>query len=342
MPAEVATPDAVSTGVEETSAGFVGRVRAMASEIVICAPRPPADREARDTPAPRSRELHGAVRSALEVFTEVQRICTRFDDSSPLMRANACPNAWHRVPPILYDALVEAHRAYERTSHRFDPRVITDLVGLGYDRSLPFESEAVDAVDPVIGSRMAPARWRPRFRRASRQVHLGGHPVELGGIGKGLAVRWAAQRLLEVTPDFLIEAGGDCHCAGRAPGGEGWRIGVEDPSGHSEPVAVLQLRDRACATSSVRVRKWRAGGRLIHHLIDPRTGQPGGRGLAAVTIVGEDTAIDEVWSKTLFLAGSSAIASEAERRGLAGLWVTDAGRVGISRAMRPHVLWERR
>ncbi|MBA3875894.1 MAG: hypothetical protein C0498_02990 [Anaerolinea sp.] len=53
------------------------------------------------------------------------------------------------------------------------------------------------------------------------------------------------------------------------------------------------------------------------HLIDPRTGEPGGNGLVAVTVATRDPAWAEVWSKALFLEGHRAIAAAARARGLA-------------------------
>jgi thiamine biosynthesis lipoprotein len=189
-------------------------------------------------------------------------------------------------------------------------------------------------------TRRSPGPWRPRFRGGRRpELLLGDAPVDLGGIGKGLAVRWAAERLADVTPSYLVEAGGDCYCAGTTPEGARWFVGVEDPAGGSGPVAVLALSDLGCATSSIRLRRWSVGGAEVHHLVDPRTGRPGGRGLAAVTVVGPDTADAEVWSKSLFLSGSDGIRAAADARGLAALWVGRDGDVGLSRAMGRHLVW---
>ena len=152
--------------------------------------------------------------------------------------------------------------------------------------------------------------------------------VDLGGIGKGLAVRWASELLATEFGSFVVDAGGDCYCAGDADGSGRWRIGVEDPLAPTEHIAVLGLRDRAVATSSVRLRRWVVGKRRVHHLIDPRTGSPGGKGLLSVTVAAYDAARAEVSSKALFIAGrtvlsrrgpfphSSAGNNTAARRGL--------------------------
>jgi len=304
----------------------------MATDIAVRAPVRPRTQD--------RAALEAALLWSLDLFLEVQAACTRFDPDSPLMLANASPGRWHCVPTVLFDALVEAQRAHEMTGGRFDPRVYSDLVALGYDRTLPFGSGGV-RVDGSTAKRVTRPPWRPRFRSRTSEVQLGDVPVDLGGIGKGLSVRWAARRLRTVTGDFLVEAGGDCQAAGSGPGGETWRIGVEDPVGEADPIAVVEVHDVACTTSSVRLRKWVAGGRPVHHLIDPRTGEPGGDGLVSVTVIAADPAMAEVWSKTLFLAGAKGIAAEARSRGIAALWVGQDGAFTMTDTFRSHVIWQR-
>jgi thiamine biosynthesis lipoprotein len=282
-----------------------------------------------------------AVGDALACFTEVDRTCTRFDPNSALMRANARPSQWHDVPGTLFEAVREAHRAYQHTGGLFDPRVIGTLIALGYDHSLAFEAGSVVTRGAGAARPTRPSRpWRPRFRGGPRpHLHLDGQPVELGGIGKGLALRWGAERLAGRVHDFLIDAGGDCICAGRGPDGEGWRIGIEDPAGSTEPLAVVELRDLACATSSVRLRSWRSAGRTVHHLIDPRTGRPGGAGLRSVTVLAPDPADAEVASKTLFLRGRRSIGPAARRAGRLAFWVCTDGTTGETARFTERVIW---
>jgi thiamine biosynthesis lipoprotein len=287
---------------------------------------------------------HQAMAAAEEVFRRVESACTRFDPTSALMRANAQGGTWCAVPRECFLALAEAARAHEQTGGLFDPRVLRTLVTLGYDRSLPFADGPVrTGGDPPAGLPPQALRrpWRPAFDDTRQAVMVGPESVDLGGIGKGLAVRWAAQALAEAGTGHLVEAGGDCHVAGRSPDGDGWRIGVEDPAGESWPLAVLQLRDMACATSSVRLRTWQASGRTVHHLIDPRTGTSAAGGLRSVTVVGDDPARAEVWSKSLLIAGRDTVAGLAGDHGLAALWVDDDNRTGHTPLMAEYVIWER-
>jgi thiamine biosynthesis lipoprotein len=281
------------------------------------------------------------------IFAEVERECTRFDPHSALMLANAAGRQWCVVPEFCYAAVHEALLAHEFTEGLFDPRVLRSLTGLGYDRTLPFGGGAVSIDLPASAPgrlsppRVAPEPWQPSFDPEQSAVRIGPDPIDLGGIGKGLAVRWSADRLRETHDSFLIEAGGDVHVAGIGPVEGRWNVGVEDPEGGSDPVAVLSLTDTACTTSSVRHRSWRVAGRAVHHLIDPRTGEPGRGGLRAVTVVHPDSATAEVWSKVLFLVGLEGIKDYAESRMLASLWIDDAGQVDMTSHIRPYVIWQR-
>ena len=287
--------------------------------------------------APRAEDP--VIDEALGVFGQVHETCTRFDDASPLMMINAEPDRWHEVPRVLWVAVGAAYAAYLETEGRFDPRVIKDLHRLGYDRSLPFALGGV-ATAADLHPRRSPGRWRPHFRPGPvPTLHLDGSPIDLGGIGKGLAVRWATEVLDRQLADFVLDAGGDGACRGQGPDGRGWTIGIEHPLEVDRPLAVLELVDQAYATSSIRLRQWTGGNARLHHLIDPLHGLPGGAGMASVTVVADDPADAEVLAKALFLAGSATIADEAARRDVAALWVTDAGAVGTSAAMEQHLAW---
>lgn len=279
-----------------------------------------------------------ALQQAMRVIDDVAASCTRFDPTSPLMRANAEPDAWHRVPAVVIAAVREAHHAHLVTDGRFDPRVLRALVRDGYGESRQFSPTPVLAEPGIAAAADVRPSWEPAFD--GDRMLLGGQPIDLGGIGKGLAVRWAAEHLRGAGAGFIVDAGGDIATGGISPDGGRWSIGIENPwNSNGEPVAVVDATDAAVATSSIRLRSWTHEGHVRHHLIDPRTGEPGGAGLVAVSVVAEDAATAEVWTKALFLEGASGIDAEAAARGLAAVWITADGRVCMSAAALPFVTW---
>jgi FAD:protein FMN transferase len=263
---------------------------------------------------------------------------SRFRESSDLSWLNrrAGDGGWWAAPPRLYAMLATAARAWRRTGGSFDARVLVALEALGERGGVPLPKAAARATSGgPCGIERAPRDRRVRLAQ----------PVDSGGIGKGLGLRWAhraARRALPRATGLLIEAGGDLVVSGPDARGGGWRIGIEDPRADGEPVAVLELAQGAVATSSIAVRQWRApDGRRVHHLIDPRTGRPGGDGLLAVTVALADPAWAEIWSKALFLAGPAAIGGTARAHGLAAWWVRADGAVEMTPAARALTIWER-
>ncbi len=274
------------------------------------------------------------------VFVDVERECTRFDPASSLMLANRAGSSWCQVGPRCFAALREAADAHECTSGRFDPRVLSDLLALGYDRTQPFGRGRMVLAPGVTVRGRSESSWRPRFDDEHQAVQVGDRPVDLGGIAKGLAVRWAAEAVGPIDGGLLIEAGGDCWLGGDGPSPPGWQVGIENPLTPGRPAAVLGLRDLACATSSMATRNWMVAGRPAHHLIDPATGKPGGMGLVSVTVVAADPAWAEVVAKVLFLSGRDGIA--ALSRAVPALWITDDQHVAFSSAIEPYLLWDAR
>jgi thiamine biosynthesis lipoprotein len=315
--------------------------------------RPPAADEEADP-------IDAAWSAVSDMFEAAEQAMSRFRDASDLTTINRVAGTGQAltVDRLLVRALVAAERAGRQTGGRFDARVLGDLERLGY-QGAPIHpaihrggdgAASGGSANPglrLLGAADAPAtddgRWLDVDVRSSRVAVE--TPIDLGGIGKGLALRWASRAIdragtLGPGTGILLEAGGDL--VGRAPSPEGsdWSIAIEDPDQRDQPKAVIGLRTGAIATSSISIHHWRdAEGRSVHHLIDPATGEPGGHGLVAVTVAGSDPAWAEVWSKTLFLGGVDGIAALARSRGLACWWIRDDGELEMTPAARVRTLW---
>jgi len=288
-------------GVEPTIKSF----RAMASTVIVSA-----------CPLPGDQDFEQTFQKIRTIFLETERSCSRFDPASDLSRLNQSPQSWHEVSPLCFAAVHAAFDAYKTTKGIFDPRILTDLLSLGYRNS--WTSGVPDSRSEQTNQERIPFdEWQPRFIMDSK-VLVGEFPIDLGGIGKGLALRWSAAAILSEQPNFLIEAGGDCICSGTRPMTKGWNIGIQNPfQPDGDPLMVLMLTDLAACTSSTAVRSWWQNGALKHHLIDPATGEPGGTGLAAVTVVARDPA-----------AAARAVVAMSDRFGRLDLLVANAG-VGV-------------
>jgi thiamine biosynthesis lipoprotein len=237
-------------------------------------------------------------------FHRLERLLTRFDPGSELSRLNEEGSL--EAGPDLLEVVRLALDGRAQTDGRFDPTVHDALVGAGYDRT--FADLPEDGPAPAAGIACGGA-----VRLDGSVIELEeGARLDLGGIGKGYAAEAAATILAAAGP-CLVNAGGDI-----ALRGIGWTIAVE-------PGLTLELADGGLATSGRDRRAWLRGGRELHHLIDPATGEPAACDLLRATVVAPDAIQAEIWAKALFLAGSHAAVAEADAQRLPCVLVTRSG-----------------
>jgi thiamine biosynthesis lipoprotein len=251
------------------------------------------------TPGLEAEAEETAARSVAVLFAETEQRFSRFRPDSELSRLNRSAGEV-RVSASMLAALLRA-RAYVRlTGGLFDPTVGAALDAIGYDRS--FGPAGLDR--PAVSACPAPSRFEQVVidDAAGTVAVPAGVRLDFGGFIKGHTVDRAA-RILPGTA--AIDAGGDVVLRGAGPAGEGWLVDVEDPEDPARVVLTFRARDVAVATSAPNRRRWRAGGREQHHLIDPRTSRPGGSDLAQATVIARTAELAEVLAKTAFLLGAA-------------------------------------
>ena len=287
------------------------------------------------TNVPRA-EAEIGWRSVVDEFDAVDRSMSAYRDDSDVLQLNGRAGQLEATPVDrrLYAAVAMADRAWCQTGGRFDSRILSVLQALGRPGIQPVWIPTQETWPTPSGIQRDP-------RRSAIAISTS---IDLGGIGKGLALRWALDRLAGTLDPIgrggLIEAGGDLVGRGPGPTGQEWLIGIDDPDGGSDPVAVVGLASGGLCTSSIEVSSWTGpDGESVHHLIDPRTGRPGGHGLKSVTVATADPVWAEIWSKALFLAGPEEIGPEARRRDLAAWWIYEDGALEMTPAARQRLRW---
>jgi thiamine biosynthesis lipoprotein len=151
--------------------------------------------------------------------------------------------------------------------------------------------------------------------------------LDLGATAKALTADRCARLVRErLGTGVLVELGGDLATAGEAPAG-GWTIHVRDrPT--DPPATVRVTAGTAMATSSTASRSWRRGGRLLHHVLDPRTGMPSSRVWRSVTVCADRCVVANTHSTAALVRGTDAPPA-LRRAGVAARLVDNQGRVHV-------------
>ncbi len=156
-----------------------------------------------------------------------------------------------------------------------DPTCGQALVAAGYDRDFG----ELAGSGPISPTKASPVPgWRSvHLDLPNRTVQLAhGAELDLGATAKA----WSADRCArliaaEVDVGVLVSLGGDIAVAGPPPG-DGWHVQTTDNHAAQADAdgQTVTIISGGLATSSTTVRAWEAGGRRMHHIIDPRTGEP--------------------------------------------------------------------
>lgn len=153
----------------------------------------------------------------------------------------------------------------------------------------------------AAGPSNAPDAASPWFARIDPPAFA----LDLGGIAKG----WIADSLCCLLESygirsFIVDLGGNVAVRGRSPEGAPWTVGIRNPRRTSTWIDPFPLEDASAVTSGVYERSFVKDGKLLHHILDPRTGYPADTDLASVTVVARRSIDAEGFSTTLLALGS--------------------------------------
>lgn len=142
---------------------------------------------------------------------------------------------------------------------------------------------------------------------AKRNTLAYSHPecrIDLGGIAKGYAVDEVIAYLkVQGIQHAAVSAGGDTQFLGDKRG-RPWMVGVQHPRDAKKLAVVLPMSDFAMSTSGDYERFYIEAetGQRVHHIINPKTGEPTAA-LGSVTVIGPNSIDTDALSTSVFVMG---------------------------------------
>ena len=168
--------------------------------------------------------------------------------------------------------------------------------------------------------------------RVSNNTLAKTHPkvkLDLNAIAKGYGVDIVFQYIKEQGYDnVFVEIGGEVRSSGKNQYNEFWSIGIENPSGGDKKdiqlAAIVDLDQRAVATSGNYRNIVNIDGEVLGHTINPRTGFPIQTNVLSVTVFAQSSMIADGWATALMVMDyQTGLDNINNDKGLEAIWVME-------------------
>jgi len=210
------------------------------------------------------------------------------------------------VPDSLFLEVFQlAMKISEDTGGAFDITVapLVNAWGFGFkNKAMPSRLQ-VDSLLQLVGYQKLVLE-KGRVRKRDPRMML-----DCSAIAKGYGTDRVAKYLRSrgVT-NFMIEVGGEIVTSGVNPKRLPWMIGVTKPSDDSlsighELQTVLNVTDKAMATSGNYRNFYVKDGKRYAHTIDPKTGYPVNHGLLSATVLAGSCAVADAYATSFMVLG---------------------------------------
>lgn len=214
---------------------------------------------------------------AAQLFADVQAEIDRLEDIFSLYRQNSALNQLNRdgrlvePPQEFLELLSMVSSIHEATQGAFDPTVqpLWEVYARAGNQGVTPDLRELVAARRLVG-------WSGvRYDTHAIRFMQRGMALTLNGIAQGYVADRIADRLRHAGLSNVLVDMGEIHALGQRTDGTPWRAGVVAPKS-DEIIATVKLSNRSLATSSPMGTVLDVS-RGVGHILDPRTGKPGGR-----------------------------------------------------------------
>ena len=222
---------------------------------------------------------------------------------SEISRFNTGTDCFEFESEYFLPVLQASKEVYENSNGAFDPTVapLVNAWGFGPDKSMVPDSSAVDSLMQLVGFDKIKFDERKVCKSAA------GIKLDFSAVAKGYAVDVVADFLeTKGIKNLLVEIGGELICRGTKNDDKPWRTAIEDPTVEvyeRKFLAVVELKDRAVATSGNYRNYYVKDGVKYVHTIDPSTGYPISHTLLGASVFADNCMLADAYATAFMVIG---------------------------------------
>ena len=250
-------------------------------------------------------QYHENLKSDIEgVMQQVDNSLSPFNKSSVITAINN--NTSTKADKYLTEVFTLAQTVNKETDGAFDITVapLVNAWGFGFRNGTRPTDAQTDSLLAIVGQEKVTLKDGEIIKSDPRIM------LDCSAIAKGFGVDKVAEFLAgKGIENFLVEIGGEISARGKNSRGTEWNIGVTKPvddslSINQENQAVLQITDKAMATSGNYRNFYYEGGKKYAHTINPHTGKPAQSDILSATVIAPSCAIADAYATAFMVLGS--------------------------------------
>lgn len=244
--------------------------------------------------------LHNLIKDELQ---KVDNSLSTFNKASSISKVNR--NETTTIDSMLAEVLTLAQEISKETDGAFDITVapLVNTWGFGFDNSNAPTPEVIDSLRKITGYEKIELKDNHIVKDDQRIM------LDCSAIAKGYGSDAIANLLRSNgIENFMVEIGGEIVTKGINPKRKPWRIGVSKPtedslSTNKELQTVLNITDKAMATSGNYRNFYYKDGKKYAHTINPGTGYPVQHSLLSATVIADDCATADAYATAFMVMG---------------------------------------
>ncbi len=242
-------------------------------------------------------------REIREELMKVDYSLSPFNEKSVITAVNQ--NRDVVLDTLFLDVFTKSMEISRETDGAFDITVapLVNAWGFGFKNETRPTPLQVDSLLQIVGYKKVRLEDNKIIKQDRRMM------LDCSAIAKGYGVDVVARYLRsQGVQNFMVEIGGEVVTSGVNPQRLPWRVGVVKPSEDSlnvnnELQTILNVTDKAMATSGNYRNFYYKNGKRFAHTIDPKTGFPVQHSLLSATVLADECAVADAYATSFMVMG---------------------------------------
>lgn len=234
---------------------------------------------------------------------KVNQTFSTFEANSLISQINQ--NKPVKVNEMFREVFTLAETISKETDGAFDITVapMVNMWGFGFKTGQHPSKQAIDSLRQVVGYNKVKLVGNT-IQKTDKRVMLDCSAIAKG-YGSDLVARFLRRNGIK---NFMVEIGGEIVTMGNSEQRLPWKIGVTKPTDDSVKVnqeiqTVLNVTDKAMATSGNYRNFYYKGGKKYAHTIDPKIGYPVQHSLLSATVLANNCATADAYATSFMVMG---------------------------------------